>query len=143
MPSVAKNSVQDSEAIKRLVGPEWEAAWAAGDAAAVAGFYTKDAVILPQNQIPIVGKSAIRSSYEAFFKKYTITGGSTVVEVEVSGDWAFMRGTYVTRVTDRKGSGPTEEDRGQWLWIVKRLSDGSWKIFRAVGVSEPAYQNNE
>lgn len=40
-------------------------------------------------------------------------------------------------VIPKKGGPPIEEDRGNWLWIVKRQPDGSWKIFRAIGTSEP------
>jgi len=48
-----------------------------------------------------------------------------------------MRGTYTTTVIAKAGGQPVEEDRGNWLWIVKRQRDCSWKIFRAIGVSEP------
>ena len=138
MRSEGAKRAEDEEAIRRLVGPEWAAAWAAGDAGAVADSYAEDAVLLPQNQPPIVGKTAIRSGYETFLQEFRIEGNSEVLELEVGGDWAFMRGTYTTRVTPKKGGPPIEEDRGNWLWIVKRQPDGSWKIFRAIGASGPA-----
>lgn len=119
-----------------LVGPRWAAAWAAGDAVAIAEFYAEDAVLLPQNQPPIVGKKAIRSGYETVLEQFDVRGGSEVVDLEVGGDWAFMRGTYTTTVTPKEGGPPIEKDHGNWLWIVKRQADGSWKIFRAIGASE-------
>ena len=128
---------QDAEAIRRLVGPEWAAAWSAGDAAVIADFYAEDAVLLPQNQYPIIGKAAIRSGYETFLDQFIVKGGSEVAELEVCGYWAFMRGTYTTTVIAKKGGQPTEEDRGNWLWIVKRQPGGEWKIFRSIGASEP------
>lgn len=127
----------DVEAIRRLVGPEWAAAWAAGDAAAIAEFYAEDAVLLPQNQLPIVGKAAIRSGYETVLEQFSVRGSSEIVELEVGGSWAFMRGTYTITVSPKHGGAPIEEDRGNWLWITKRQVDGSWKIFRAIGASEP------
>jgi uncharacterized protein (TIGR02246 family) len=137
MESKATRRSEDVEAIRSLVGPEWAAAWAAGDASVIAEFYTEDAVLLPQNQLPIIGKTAIRSGYETFLKQYSVRGSSEIVELEVGGDWAFMRGTYTTTVIPKKGGPPIEEDRGNWLWIVKRQTDGLWKIFRAIGASEP------
>ncbi len=133
----------DVEAIRRLVGPEWAAAWTAGDATAIAGFYAEDAVLLPQNQLPIVGKTAIRSSYETLLEQFSVRGGSEVVELEVGGDWAFMRGTYTITVAPKNGGAPIETDRGNWLWIVKRQADGSWKIFRAIGASEPSFSSDK
>lgn len=129
---------EDAEAIRRLVGPEWAAAWAAGDAAALAEFYAEDAVLLPQNQAPIVGKAAIRAGYERFLEQFGVRGSSEVVELEVGGDWAFMRGTYATAVFLKQGGAPMAKDRGNWIWIAKRQADGSWKILRAIGASEPA-----
>jgi uncharacterized protein (TIGR02246 family) len=55
---------EDVEAIRMLVGPRWAAAWAAGDAAAIAEFYAEDAVLLPQNQPPIGASEAPVSGQE-------------------------------------------------------------------------------
>ena len=128
---------EDVGVIRRLVGPEWTAAWIAGDASAVADFYAGDAILLPQNQPPIIGKDAIRSGFETFFEQFSVSGSSEILELEVGGDWAYMRGTYTITVTPKAGGPPVEEDRGNWLWIVKRQPDGAWKIFRAMGASEP------
>ncbi len=133
----AMAQTMDEEAIRNLVGLKWAAAWAAGDATAIAEFYAEDATLFPQDQLPIVGKAAIRSGYENIFKQFSVSGGSEVLELEVAGDWAFMRGSYTTAVVPKEGGAPIEEDRGNWLWIVKRQADGSWKIFRAIGASEP------
>jgi uncharacterized protein (TIGR02246 family) len=126
----------DLDAIRKLVGPEWAAAWVAGDAAAVADFYTEDAMLLPQNSPPVVGKAAIRSGYQTVFDQYNVRGSSEIAELETGGDWGFMRGTYKITVTPKGGGEPVEEDSGNWLWIVKRQADGAWKIHRAVGASD-------
>jgi uncharacterized protein (TIGR02246 family) len=133
----AAKRAEDVAAIKRLVGPEWATAWIAGDTAAVADFYAEDAILLPQNHPPVVGKKAIQSGYQSFFDQFSIKGSSEILELEVAGDWGFMRGTYTTVVTPKAGGKPIEEDRGNWLWIVRRQPDGAWKISRAVGASEP------
>jgi ketosteroid isomerase-like protein len=98
--------------------------------------YDEDAVLLPQNEPPAVGKTAIRSNYEAFFEEFSIKGSAEVAELEVGGDWGFMRGAYTTTVVPKRGGQPIV-DRGNWLWIVKRQPDNSWKICRAIDVSEP------
>ncbi|MCX6669721.1 MAG: SgcJ/EcaC family oxidoreductase [Methanothrix sp.] len=109
----------------------------AGNASAIADFYAEDAMLLPHNNSPVIGKEAIRSGYKTFLDQFSIKGTSEIAELEVAGDWAFMRGTYTTTVIAKAGGQPVEEDHGNWLWIVKRQRDCSWKIFRAIGVSEP------
>ncbi len=73
---------EDVEAIRILVGPRDLSVYSyfffphqrlrgAGDAAAIAEFYTEDAVLLPQNQLPIVGKKAIRSGYKTVLEQFS------------------------------------------------------------------------
>jgi uncharacterized protein (TIGR02246 family) len=51
------------------------------------------------------------------------------VEVEVSGDMAFARGTYtVQAVVDETGE-PSFTD-GTYMSIFKRQDDGTWKLYR-------------
>ncbi len=138
MMSEPTQLADDAASIRRLVGHEWEAAWKAGDAAAVSEYYAEDAVLFPQNEYPIAGKSAIQSGYERIFAAFNVTGSSEVAELEVAGDWGFMRGSYTTCVAPKEGGRAAENDRGTWLWIVRRQADGSWKIARAMGASGPA-----
>lgn len=129
--------IQEDEAtIRRLVGPEWKAAWSSGDAAAVADFYAPDAVVFPAAAAPLAGPAAIEAAFGAVFRHFRVEGSSEIVELEIAGNWAYVRGTYTTRMRPKDGTGPGEDDRGAWLWIVKRQPDGAWKIHRAMGASE-------
>ncbi len=51
-----------------------------------------------------------------------------VLELEVAGGWAFARCTYAVTLVPRRGWQPTE-DRGKSVRIVKRQSDGTWKVY--------------
>lgn len=128
-------SARDVDAIRALAGPAWSAAWRAADATALAEFYTEDAILLPQNQPPIIGKEEIRAGYQAVFEEFRVSGASEIQELEVGGEWAFLRGSYVIQVTPKAGGPPLEEDRGHWLWIARRQRGGGWKIARAIGAS--------
>ncbi len=122
-------------AIKRLYD-DWKAPWEAGDAAAVAAFYADDAIQMPANEPEIIGKDAWQSSLRAFFEQFTIQGNSSeVLEAEVAGDLGFARGTYVITVTPR-ASGKVTRYSGKFVHIFKRQADGSWKIYRAIGVDD-------
>jgi Domain of unknown function (DUF4440) len=63
-----------------------------GDAAAVIRFYADDAVLLPPNGAPVVGKGAILERYEEGFRHFRFAIPSTSEETHVCGDWAFDRG---------------------------------------------------
>jgi len=51
----------------------------------------------------------------------------TSAEIEIAGSWTFDRGTYRFKGTPKAGGA---EDHGKYL--VKRQSDGSWKVSSAV-----------
>ena len=55
----------------------------------------------------------------------------TSAEIEIAGSWTFDRGTYRFKGTPKAG-GASVEDHGKYLLILKRQSDGSWKVSSAV-----------
>lgn len=129
------SDAEDVAAIKRLY-EDWKVPWEAGDAAAVAAFYANDAIQMPANEPDIVGKEAWQSSLQAFFDQFTIKGNtSEVLEAEIAGDLAFVRGTYVITVSPKAGGKPTQYS-GKFVHIFKRQPDGAWKIYRAIGVDD-------
>jgi ketosteroid isomerase-like protein len=75
-----------------------------------------------------------RSSYGSvpvgwIAKGYLIEKASEeVLELEIAGAWAFARCTYAVTLVPRLGWQPTE-DRGKSVRIVKRQSDGTWKVY--------------
>ena len=90
---------------------------------------------MPQSQPAVFGKEAIHSLYQSVFREYTVTGGGQTLEIEVGGDWAFLRGTYTLTATPKAG-GERLEDVGKHLFILKRQPDGSWKIARLIANSD-------
>ena len=51
-----------------------------------------------------------------------------VLELEIAGDWAFARCAYAVTLVPKGGRQPAE-DRGKLVRIVKRQSDGTWKVY--------------
>jgi len=111
-PAIAKRSA------------EMTTAFNAKDAAKVGALYEQDAVLMPPNQALIKGRAAI----EAWFKGGFDEGFSNLrlapFRTEVSGDLAYVAGTYT--ISSKMPSGPFE-DRGKYIEVWKR-SAGQWRI---------------
>jgi uncharacterized protein (TIGR02246 family) len=114
----------------------------AGDAAAVIRFYADDAVLLPPNGAPVVGKDAIRARYEEGFRHFRFAISSSSEETHVFGDWAFDRGT-TTGKTIPKMDESSRQIHDKYVMILHRESGGAWKIARLIwNAAEPAGRSN-
>jgi len=130
-------SAQDEMAIGQLRSA-WEAAYTSGDAAALAGLYTQDAVAMNNEEPSLNGRAAIQAYYEAMFAEVSIDGGLTSEVMDVSGDLGFDSGTFSGTITPKAGGDPMQR-MVRYVVIVRRDTDGSWRLARAISnVSEPA-----
>jgi ketosteroid isomerase-like protein len=105
------------------------------DPVALTDLWTDDAIRLGLGQSAEVGKQAIRESnergsarpglkvltYVPETKDLTIWDGWAV-------EWGYFTGSYV-----ESPGGEPKQIRGARLWVLKKLPDGSWKCFRAMG----------
>lgn len=116
------------EALKR-VGEEFFAGTNAGDLDRRIATMAPEAIIMPPNRPPIVGKEEIRrlsQAYQATFEEQCIL---SYEEVETAGNWGFVRATVNATRTSRS-TGEVEEVSLKNLWILKRQPDGEWKFWR-------------
>ena len=87
-------------------------------------FFTDDAVWMPPDQPPLIGKEAWWSWIGGGWEKSTIE--RQIVnheEIVIAGDWAFEWHTE-TQV----GQGWRANFKG--IWIMRRQADNSWKVAR-------------
>jgi uncharacterized protein (TIGR02246 family) len=129
-------SEADAAAI-RQAGDQWIANFNAGDADALGLTYTEDALSLPPDGPPVVGREAIVQGLRELFNEFTATQTATVDEVVVFGDVAMVRGTWNTRQTPKAG-GAEEVTSGKWMEVQQRQADGSWKTWRWMWNQESA-----
>ncbi|MBT0810346.1 SgcJ/EcaC family oxidoreductase [Litoribacter ruber] len=97
-----------------------------GDAATIAGHFTKNGVLMAPGQEVATGTEAIEAYYAKIFEEYEAILDSWYEEIEVSGDMGFGRGEARVTLID-KTSADTTESSSKYLNIVKRQDDGSWK----------------
>jgi uncharacterized protein (TIGR02246 family) len=97
----------------------------AGDWAAVAALYTEDAVFMPPNEAAVEGRAAIQARLEPFppFAQFE----ATILEIDGSGNLAFVRATYSEAYTV-EGTPEPIHDTGKYVEIWRKQPDGKWLI---------------
>ena len=93
------------------------------------GFYTTDAVFMPPNLAEIKGSDNI-GNWMASYPSISNTK-FTIVDLDGSGDVAFVHGTYEMDVTP-PGMTVAMHDRGKYLEAWKKQPDGSWRVVRDI-----------
>jgi ketosteroid isomerase-like protein len=92
---------------------------------AAAALYDEDAHLMPPNHGIVKGRAAIRAYIAEFppLTRFTATN----IEIDGRGDLAYLRGTYQMTFA-ATGGRPAVDDRGKFLEIRRRQTDGKWLI---------------
>jgi ketosteroid isomerase-like protein len=110
------------------------------DPVALTDYWTDDAIRLGVGAPPEIGKKTILTSNERQTANKNFKVLSYVPETKdftfLDGGWAVEWRTYTASYVDSPG-GETKHARGTVLMVLKKLPDGSWKAFRAMGSLEP------
>jgi uncharacterized protein (TIGR02246 family) len=115
----------DERAIRELVAT-WMSASKAGDTETVLRLIADDAVFMVVGQEPF-GKDAFRAASQGQ-KDLRIEGTSDIREIQVLGDWAYLR-NYLTVSVTPPGGAPIR--RAGWtLTIVRKTAAGKWVLAR-------------
>jgi ketosteroid isomerase-like protein len=129
----------DLAAIERLRQQDI-AATVSRDPVGLTDLWTDDAIRLGVGAPAEVGKNAIRESNERQTANKGFRVLSYVPETKdftfLDGGWAVEWRTYTASYVDSPGA-EAKQVRGAVLAVFKKLPDGSWKCFRAMGAMEP------
>ena len=124
----------DLAAIEKLHQHDIDAT-VARDPIALTDQWTDDAIRLGGGQAD-VGKQAIRASNERQAANKDFKVLSYVPETKdftfLEGGWAVEWRSFTASVQSAPGAEP-KQVRGSVLIVLKKLPDGSWKCFRAMG----------
>ncbi len=107
-----------------------------GDAKAIAGYFTEDAILMAPGAEPRVGPEEVEAYYQATFDLYETHLNSYYNEVEVSGDLAFGRGTAEVMLIPKNGDSTTVSV-SKYLNILQKQPSGEWKTTHDI------WNNNE
>lgn len=124
--TVADTRAADETTLRNL-DADWSKAAGAKDIDKTVSYYSDDALVMPSNSPVLQGKAAARAMWHAMFSMPGFGGGwkATKVDVARSGDVGYVTGTYEINETD--ASGKQKTDKGKYLAVWKKQTDGSWK----------------
>jgi uncharacterized protein (TIGR02246 family) len=116
---------EDERAIGKLV-EDWMDASRRGDTAAVLDLMTDDVLFMTASREPF-GKAEFRRTSEAM-RGVPLEGRAEIQEIEVAGDWAWLRNHLELTLTPSEGE-PLRRT-GYTLTILRKCRDGRWRLFR-------------
>jgi uncharacterized protein (TIGR02246 family) len=116
---------EDEKAIRELV-ETWMGASRRGDTATVLGLMTDDVIFMVPGKEPF-GKEAFAAAAEGM-SGIQIEGTSDVLELQLLGDWAFIRSRI--DMTATPPAGETVHRSGYALTLLRKEADGRWRLAR-------------
>jgi uncharacterized protein (TIGR02246 family) len=123
---------RDEQAIRDLVDT-WLAASKAGDLATVLSLMADDVVFMVPGQEPF-GKEEF-AARNRNMKGLLVESTSEIQELEVLGDWAWLRNRL--KVTIAPPGGRPAVHSGYTLTILRKNPDGKWVLARDANLLTP------
>ena len=125
--SESTGATQPVEQLLRDLDATWSKAAANKDVEQTIAFYSDDAVVFPPNETTAATKEAIRNSWKAMLGSpgLAISWKPTKVQVSSAGEMAWVSGTYQLTMNDVNGK--PVNDRGKYLEVWQKQTDGNWK----------------
>jgi len=126
-PAEKSSSTQSVEQLLRSLDGDWAKTAAGKDVEQTVAYYSDDAIVFPPNATSAATKESIRNAWKEMFASpgFVITWKPTKVRVGKSGEMARVSGTY--ELTKNDASGKPINDRGKYLEVWEKQTDGNWK----------------
>lgn len=125
---------QDDEAAIRELVSAWMDATRAGDTSKVLGLMADDAVFLVAGRPPFGKREFLEAAQAQASSQVRFDGHSEIEELQVLGDWAFLR-SRLTVSTTQPGQAPVVRS-GHTLTLLRK-EDGRWRLARDANLLVP------
>lgn len=116
---------EDEQAIREVVDT-WMNASKSGDLETVLNLMSDDVIFLVPGSAPF-GKAEFKAVSESM-RGMTMKGHAEILELQVAGDWAWIRNRIEMEVTPPGGN--SMHRSGYTLTILRKESDGHWRLVR-------------
>lgn len=95
------------------------------------GILADDAVWIPPGQQPIIGRAAFKQWITPFASKFSYEFSISEERFIVSGNWAFERAQFTSKMTPNAGGEPMTHS-GTFTVLWYRSEEGKWYIERYI-----------
>lgn len=116
---------EDEQAIREVVDT-WMNASKSGDLETVLNLMSDDVIFLVPGSAPF-GKAEFKAASESM-RGMTMKGHAEILELQVAGDWAWIRNRIEMEVTPPEGN--SVHRSGYTLTILRKELDGHWRLVR-------------
>lgn len=128
-PVSAQIPAGDARAQLQVARARLDSVSRAGDAVANTDAFTADAIVSMGTLPDIRGSRALLEAMKSFYERYVVTAHQLQpAEVEVYGDTAYERGTWLF-ISGVRGQ-QLKTERGRYAAVWHRGADGRWRIHR-------------
>ncbi len=111
----------------------YEQALNSADLDQVMTLYANDAVFMPQNSPPAVGREAVRAAYRRVFDTIHLNIRFEIDEIRtLSSDWAYARTRSSGTVNVLGGDQPPSTEANQEMFLLHREANGLWRFARYI-----------
>ena len=126
--SPSQNKPRSASDAIRAADEQWMRVFSAKDLERSVAFCTKDGSVLAPNFPIATGREAIKQLFAGMLAlpNLKIEWKATRVEAARSGDMGYSSGAYQMTFNDPSGKQIT--DRGKYVTVWKKQTDGSWKV---------------
>jgi uncharacterized protein (TIGR02246 family) len=107
----------------------------ASDASRVLAVWADDGVLMPPHHPAVRGRSALNQYFRSLFSRRKVRFAFTSSEIQLAGEVALERVTYVASMWPVTG-GSAVEDIGKGLHVYRRQTDGAWKLAQDIWNSD-------
>jgi ketosteroid isomerase-like protein len=111
----------------------------AGDASVFGRVAVAEVVVMPPGAAPIQGRDATVTAMQGFFRNFELRIDYSAAQVDVHGDTAIDHGTFTQTVVPKNAANdaPPRASAGSYLWVYRRMPDGSWQQTHAIWNLKP------
>jgi uncharacterized protein (TIGR02246 family) len=130
----------DPAAVQKAIKADevkWNQEFKARDQEALLNHYAEDAFFVGTGVPGANGATEIRKVYAGGLADHYFSVSFASDKIDSSGDLAYARGHFTESFQDPK-SHQIVTDKGSYLTIYKKQSDGSWKAVEDFAASDPA-----
>jgi uncharacterized protein (TIGR02246 family) len=127
------NALDDEQAIRAVVD-RWMKASAENDLDTVLGLMSGDVIFEVPGQEPF-GKETFAANLRSMGDA-RVEGTGDIVELQVNGDWAFLRNHLRIALVSPDGVA-SHRRSGYTLTLLRKESDGQWRIMRDANLLTP------